>query len=151
VQPEATGSSWQALEDVFARFHRVLHSHFVNSTLGLTASQVFILRYLASCPQATKASDIAKAAGLSPGAVTQVCDELVRMGYVERSRSTADRRVVHVRITQPGREKLDEIRKLRIRQAQSILEQLGQDDVDEFVRIVNRILEIVEKDALSQR
>jgi DNA-binding MarR family transcriptional regulator len=150
VQQEATGSSWQALEDVFARFHRVLHSHFVNSTLGLTASQVFILRYLASCPQA-KASDIAKAAGLSPGAVTQVCDELVRMGYVERSRSTDDRRVVHVRITQPGREKLDEIRKLRIRQAQSILQQLGQDDVDEFVRIVNRILEIVEKDALSQR
>jgi DNA-binding MarR family transcriptional regulator len=150
VQQESTGPSWQALEELFARFHRVLHSHFMSSTLGLTASQVFILRFLATCPQA-KASDIAKAAGLSPGAVTQVCDELVRMGYVERSRSTDDRRVVYITITDSGRAKIDEIRKLRIQQADSILRQLGQRDADEFVRIVQRIVEIVEKDALSQR
>ncbi len=150
MQQEPTGPSWQALEELFARFHRVMHSHFTSSTLGLTASQVFILRFLATCPQA-KASDIAKAAGLSPGAVTQVCDELVRMGYVERSRSTDDRRVVYITITDSGRAKIDEIRKLRIQQADAILRQLGQSDAEEFVRIVKRIVEIVEKDALSQR
>ncbi len=140
----------QELEDVLARFQRTIHTYFFAQTFDLTGSQVFVLRYLCSCPQA-KASDIARVSGLSPGAVTQVCDELVRMGYVERLRSNDDRRVVNVVITKKGREKFEVIRKLRSDRVRSILEQLGPDDVDEFLRIVNRIVEIVESESDGKR
>jgi DNA-binding MarR family transcriptional regulator len=80
-----------------------------------------------------------------------VCDELVRMGYVERLRSNNDRRVVNVVITKKGREQFEVIRKLRSDRVRSILEQLGPNDVDEFLRIVNRIVEIVESESDGKR
>jgi MarR family transcriptional regulator, 2-MHQ and catechol-resistance regulon repressor len=73
------------------------------------------------------------------------------MGYVERLRSNDDRRVVNVVITKKGREQFEVIRKLRSDRVRSILEQLGPNDVDEFLRIVNRIVEIVESESDGKR
>ncbi|GMA52297.1 MarR family transcriptional regulator [Alicyclobacillus contaminans] len=136
----------QDLEDVLTRFQRTIRSFFMEQSPGLTASQIFTLRYLCTCRYA-KASDIARVSGLSAGAVTQVCDELVKMGYVERIRSSDDRRVVHVRVTDEGRARFAAIRTLRARSVRGILEQLGAEDTREFLRIVARIVEIVEDES----
>jgi DNA-binding MarR family transcriptional regulator len=132
------------MEELLARLQRVMSS---SKTLiaehGLTGSQVFILRYLDHCAQA-KASDIARFAGLSPGAVTQVCDDLVRMGLVERTRSNDDRRVVHIHITEEGRRRLEQVRILRGRRILAVLNKLGPEDTREFVRLITRFVEIAE-------
>jgi DNA-binding MarR family transcriptional regulator len=133
------------LDDLMARLQRTLTVKAPPVSLGLTASQIYILRYLDRCHIA-KASDIARVSGLSPGAVTQVCDELVRQGLVERERSSDDRRVVHIRITTQGREKLEAIRKLRMERLKKVLEQLHPEDVDHLIRIMGRILDIVEEE-----
>ncbi|HVY20006.1 MAG TPA: MarR family transcriptional regulator [Bauldia sp.] len=49
--------------------------------------------------------DLARATGLTSGAITGVVDRLERGGYVRRVRDTEDRRKVYVRITQGGRTK----------------------------------------------
>ncbi|MBX6353534.1 MAG: MarR family transcriptional regulator [Thermoflavifilum sp.] len=132
------------LDELMARLHRLMTVKSDHASLGLTASQVFILRYLDRCDVA-KASDIARVSGLSPGAVTQVCDELVRQGLVQRERSTDDRRVVHIRITGQGRDKLEQIRKLRMERMKGILDKLDPDDLDHFLRTMHRIIDIVEE------
>lgn len=131
-------------EELMARFQRVVHMQSVSKFLGLTASQVFILRFLDTKEHA-KASDIARVSGLSPGAVTQVCDELVRTDLVERSRSDDDRRVVYINITPQGRSRLAEVRSVRSQWMLKILNQLGDEDAQEFMRILQRVVEIVER------
>ena len=49
------------------------------------------------------AGELAGAAGLSPGTVTQMLDHLAQAGHVERVRSPTDRRVVLSRLTPEGR------------------------------------------------
>lgn len=138
------------LEDLMARLQRVMYKESVHKSTGMTTSQIFILRYLDKHQQ-RKASDIAKVAGLSPGAVTQVCDELVRLGLVDRARSTEDRRVVHVRITDAGRSRLEGIRRRRAEQTQRILQLLGPRDSEEFMRIIGRVVEMVETETMEGR
>jgi MarR family transcriptional regulator, organic hydroperoxide resistance regulator len=52
------------------------------------------------------AGELAAAAELSPGTVTQMLDHLAEFGHVERVRSESDRRVVVSRLTPQGRRKL---------------------------------------------
>lgn len=132
-------------EEVMSRFQRVMQRKSVNHSLGLTASQGFILRYL-SKTENVKASDIARISGLSPGAVTQVCDELVREGLVTRTRSETDRRVVHIRITDQGRALVDKMKEIRREELKTIFTKLGSEDTKNFVRIVRRVVDIVEED-----
>lgn len=133
----------QQMEDLLARLQRVMSHDRVLKKFNMTASQMFILRYLAQCRRA-KASDIAKMAGLSPGAVTQVCDELERSEWVERTRSNEDRRVVYISITPQGQNRLEEIRQLRSNNMMDIFSKLGEHDAGEFVRIMGQVVAIVE-------
>lgn len=132
------------LDDYMARLLRVLQSRAASAQLcGLTATQAFILRHLDRHSRA-KASDIAKAVGLSPGAITQVCDELVRTDMIYRERSETDRRVVHISISEAGRGMLDDIRTSRTRSLYQVIRLLGQDDAGEFIRLMGRVVSIIE-------
>lgn len=49
------------------------------------------------------ASQVAKELHLTPGTLTATIDRLVKKGYVERIRSSADRRVIRLGLTKKGR------------------------------------------------
>lgn len=53
------------------------------------------------------AGELAAAARLTPGTVTQMLDHLAESGHVERARSETDRRVVVSRLTAQGRRKIE--------------------------------------------
>jgi DNA-binding MarR family transcriptional regulator len=53
------------------------------------------------------AGELAAAARLTPGTVTQMLDHLADCGHVERVRSETDRRVVVTRLTAQGRRKIE--------------------------------------------
>lgn len=140
----ADNEQFEAFEEVMSRFQHIIKQHHQEKDFGFTTSQMFILRYLMQSPDA-KASDIARASGLSPGAVTQVCDELVKEGLVERTRSVDDRRVVHIQITDSGKDVFDRFREARRARMRAILLKMGQEDAREFVRIFNRVVDILEE------
>jgi DNA-binding MarR family transcriptional regulator len=131
------------LDDLLTRLSRALRVQFFRNANGLTASQVFVTSFLSKRERA-KASEIAKVAGLSPGAVTQVCDELVRLGLVERERSDADRRVVYVQLTEAGRQRVEQIRRQRAERIMDIVRQLEQEEVETFERVLHKVVGILE-------
>jgi DNA-binding MarR family transcriptional regulator len=53
------------------------------------------------------AGELAAAARLTPGTVTQMLDHLAACGHVERVRSECDRRVVVSRLTEQGRRQIE--------------------------------------------
>jgi DNA-binding MarR family transcriptional regulator len=52
--------------------------------------------------------DIAEELGVNPSTGTRMLDRLIRKGLVRRLRSTADRRVVRVRLTQAGHDVVEQ-------------------------------------------
>jgi DNA-binding MarR family transcriptional regulator len=75
----------------------------------LTQSHIRALFTIDKSGEAT-AGDLAKAAELSPASVSAMLDHLERDGIVERRRAEHDRRVVVVRLTDSGRQLLEEKR-----------------------------------------
>lgn len=72
---------------------------------GLTAPQLLVLQVIRREGRA-KPSTIAKEILISQATVTTIVDRLEKAGLVLRERSTTDRRVVDVVLTQAGAEKL---------------------------------------------
>ncbi|WP_230088274.1 MarR family winged helix-turn-helix transcriptional regulator [Alicyclobacillus mali (ex Roth et al. 2021)] len=135
----------QRLDTIMERFFRGMRSQFyTEDKFGLTHTQAFVLRHLSVVPQA-KSSDLARIAGLSPGAITQVCDELVRLGYVERVRSSEDRRVVYVILTDRGRSHLRELTRDRAVKIAHLLDKLGEEDARVFLELLERLVTIMDE------
>lgn len=74
--------------------------------------QVELLEILAS-KGAQKMSDLAAELGISLGAVTALADRMARAGMIERQRSTSDRRVILLVLTEHGNRILEEISETR--------------------------------------
>lgn len=68
---------------------------------GLTDAQWKPL-WMISTGRADTALEMARELGMDAGAMTRMLDRLVAKGLVERTRSEADRRVAHLRLTEAG-------------------------------------------------
>ncbi|WP_165972097.1 MarR family winged helix-turn-helix transcriptional regulator [Paenibacillus piri] len=93
------------LQQIFQRILRklVVYGKYVDPRFS--GSQVAALDVIhAQGP--IKVTHLAESLTLSLSAVTLLCDRLIHNGYVKRERDDEDRRVVHLRITDEGREAL---------------------------------------------
>ena len=79
-----------------------LHSKQLYKTAGLTIPQVVVLRSIRDMGEVTT-GQISDQVNLSQSTVTSILDRLESRLLIERYRSVADRRVVHLRLTKEGR------------------------------------------------
>jgi len=82
------------------------------------------------------AGELAAAARLTPGTVTQMLDHLAGCGVVERVRSETDRRVVVSRLTPQGRRKIEAKRQAWKTRWQQALEGVEQEDLRAATRVL---------------
>ncbi len=75
----------------------VMFSQTVASRLGITPAELESLDLLAANERVT-AGDLARATGLTTGAVTGMVDRLERAGYARRERDPQDRRRIYIRL-----------------------------------------------------
>ncbi len=78
-----------------------LFGQAVAERLGLNPTDIECLGALGSGD--VTAGDLARATGLTTGAITGVIDRLEKAGFVRRERTRDDRRKVYVRMTAAGR------------------------------------------------
>lgn len=84
------------------------HSRALARDLGMTASQVIVMRILAQAGRAN-AGRIAERASMSQATISALLDSLETAGLAVRRRGEDDRRQVWVSLTPAGREFLDAI------------------------------------------
>ena len=82
------------------------HSKKVERAAGITLPQLVVLSAVRTLGEVT-AGRLSAAASLSPATVTIILDKLEGRGLVQRYRNSADRRVVHVKLTDAGARALD--------------------------------------------
>jgi DNA-binding MarR family transcriptional regulator len=89
------------LRRIFQAVH--VHSSRAKREAGLTGPQLWAIRVIAqSAP--LRVSELAGKMYLHPATVVGILDRLESMGLIARTRSRQDRRVVHVELTEAGRE-----------------------------------------------
>lgn len=96
--------------DVLVALRRIIRSVDIQSKRvskesGLTTPQVLILQSIQGLGEVTTGR-IAGEVHLSQATVTTILDRLDQRDLIERYRSTNDRRIVHTRLTQKGKEAL---------------------------------------------
>jgi DNA-binding MarR family transcriptional regulator len=91
------------------------------------------------------AGELAAAARLSPGTVTQMLDHLADCGHVERLRSPTDRRVVVSRLTEQGREKIEAKHAAWKGRWEKALEGLEIKELEAATRVLARLGAMVEE------
>ncbi|MFO8012933.1 MAG: MarR family winged helix-turn-helix transcriptional regulator [Phycisphaerae bacterium] len=82
-----------------------LHSHSLASRYGLTVPQLAVLKELGA-DGGRSIGELTRAVHLSQATVTGILDRLQRRGLIERRRGEADKRKVHVWLTEDGRDAL---------------------------------------------
>lgn len=84
--------------------------------------------------------DIARLSGLSRAAVSSVLNTLERDGLVERHRESDDRRLVTVRLTDEGAQRLAEAYRHQHQQERRFFESLGADEATELAGQLRKLL-----------
>lgn len=85
------------------------------------------------------AGELAAAARLAPGTVTQMLEHLADSGHVERVRSDSDRRVVVSKLTDAGRRRLEAKHEAWKRNWEHALEGVDGEDLEATTRVLERL------------
>ncbi|TDS72828.1 MarR family winged helix-turn-helix transcriptional regulator [Comamonas sp. JUb58] len=108
--------------------------------LGLTQAQWIPVLHLASGKAHTSA-DLARRTLQTPGAMTRLVDRLVDKGIIERERSTDDRRVVSLRLTDEGLAAAMQVPDIVKGVNSAALSPLSPDELTQFHGYLRRIYE----------
>jgi DNA-binding MarR family transcriptional regulator len=88
------------------------------------------------------AGELATAAQLAPGTVSEMLDGLAESGHVERDRSRSDRRVVVSRLTPLGRRRIEAKRAAWKARWEQALDGVPEKDLRAATRVLERLAEM---------
>ncbi|WCE28400.1 MarR family winged helix-turn-helix transcriptional regulator [Vibrio sp. SCSIO 43137] len=83
-----------------------IHSKKLSKESGLTGPQLILMRSIEELGEVT-IKQLSGHTNMSQATATAILDRLERNGYVQRIRSTQDKRKVHAYLTEAGKERLE--------------------------------------------
>lgn len=107
--------------------------------------EVAVLRALVIAGGTLTPSELADRAWVSNARVANILRALEHKGLVERKHSQNDRRRVNVSLTQAGEAEIQAKQRDFENHAEAFLEQLGEEDTQEMVRLLRRANQIIDK------
>ena len=117
-------------------------SRLMDNAMG---GEMAIMRALALAGGTLTPSELADKAWVSNARVANILKALEQKGWIEREHSKEDRRRVIVTITDKGRQDLETKRRNFEDRAATFLEQLGEEDTREMVRLLRRTNQIIDR------
>lgn len=106
---------------------------------GLTVSQLQYVEAVASLPMPT-VTDIAEALTLSKASVTAGINKLVRLGYVAKTQSKIDRRMVHIKLTAAGDRLVAAKQNALADYLRFIQDALSPEEVEQFQHLMQKLV-----------
>ncbi len=119
-------------------------SVFKKEGINLTAEQFLVMDTLWNQGEMTQ-QNIAYIIQKDKNSVTQFIDNLEKKGLVQRVVDTADRRVNNIKLSKAGLAMKDNTKKVAIAAVNDILEGIPEEELKDFVKVLNRACENIEK------
>ena len=113
--------------------HSVMHNCAEQIFSGHDVSFVQWIALLKLSEGVRTASDLCRHISHDNGAVTRMIDHLEKRGYVYRERSTQDRRVIELHLTDAGHSKIQELMPLVVNTLNEVLQDFS---LEEFARLI---------------
>ena len=109
------------------------------STRRLSSGEQGILNYLNFVRDGVMAGELSREIGITTGRTAIALKKLESKGLIRRQISEEDRRCVQVCITPAGKDAAEDLRTKVLDATVYVLTELGEQDAQEYVRIVKRI------------
>jgi DNA-binding MarR family transcriptional regulator len=109
--------------------------------LELSSAQFIIIATLALADAPKSASDLCKGISYDAGAMTRMIDRLESKGLIRRSRSSDDRRLVHVELTEEGRAAYPRMREISMTVLNRFLRGFTKAEARQLEGLLSRMLE----------
>ena len=106
----------------------------------------FVLEYLREAKVEVIAGDLARELNVSTARIAALLRKMEKNGLIQRHAAQADARQTVVEITQAGMEYSDKIMEQLLEKTELLIEKVGKDDLDEFVRISRKIKKALEEE-----
>ena len=91
------------------------------------------------------AGDLAKRLNVSTARIAALLKKMEKSGLLTRHDSSEDGRRTLVEITPAGAALATEMREKAVSKVQSLIEQVGKEDLEQYIRISNKIREAMDK------
>lgn len=105
----------------------------------LGISSLLVLATLESEGQ-QRQTELAHILGLTPGAITNISDKLIKKGYAQRKFDDHDRRVIYLAITEEGK-KIIKLARAKGEQVQTeIFQVLNESEYEQLLKIYKKLL-----------
>ncbi|TDD50818.1 MarR family transcriptional regulator [Saccharopolyspora elongata] len=131
---------------VFGRLHRAYHRYQdqlnrIFQSFDLTMAGFSILASLrrAGSPYRRTAGELADAALVTTGGITQRVDKLEAAGLVRRERDADDRRTVHVQLTEEGLAFTDRVSEAHFANEREMLSGLSATEQERLADLLSRL------------
>ncbi len=89
--------------------------------------------------EAKNMSTIAKKLNITVSSLTTAMNSLVRKGYVERQRSTDDRRVVEVRLTERGRKAYRHHEEYHMQMVEAAIAEMSHEEIQVLIKMLRKL------------
>jgi len=110
--------------------------------LEMSAAQYIIVANLATGPDEPKsAADLCKVISYDAGAMTRMLDRLEAKGLIRRTRSSQDRRLLNLELTEEGRAAFPRMREISMSNANRFLRGFSKAEARQLEGFLNRMLE----------
>jgi MarR family transcriptional regulator, organic hydroperoxide resistance regulator len=110
--------------------------------VGLTGPQLTVIKLLESFDNLSLSS-LSERIRAQNSTVTGIIDRMEREGLVRRERSTVDRRVIHIRLSDKGQKLARQIQVEPMEIFREALASLSQADLRDLLRIMNKLQKFV--------
>jgi len=113
--------------------------------LEMSAAQYIIVANLAAGPGEPKsAADLCKVISYDAGAMTRMLDRLEAKGLIRRTRSSEDRRLMNLELTEEGRAAYPRMREISMANANRFLRGFTKAEARQLEGFLNRMLDNAE-------
>jgi DNA-binding MarR family transcriptional regulator len=127
--------------EMLATLDRELAEDQSLAALELTAAQLIIIANLAVAESPMSASELCKGISYDAGAMTRMLDRLESKGLIRRNRSSQDRRLMHLELTDEGRAAYPRMREIAMSVANRFLRGFTKNEARVLEGLLARMLE----------
>ena len=130
------------VDELFAIMREFSKVPFQEQSRNFATGEMAILFYLNSIQDGATAGDICNYLQVTTGRIASALNSLEKKNFIQRKTHEKDKRKVKVCITSYGRDYVLQNYDNGIVISRNVLENLGEEDTKEFIRIVKKLMNI---------
>lgn len=106
----------------------------------MVKGELFVLNYLLLHEGMIHPKELSEKMAVSTARIANLLNHMEEKHYIERCHDTSDSRQIIVRLTEKGRESIQNTRRKVLQSVAAMLEEIGPEDAENYVRIQKKIL-----------